>query len=384
METGMTDESKTAGGWQPHKISRGNAHGVYEEFDALIQVRKEPAGEYTMPFGLAQMDNGEIAFICSSKVDGAERPFISFSTDGGARWTDFTAIPDASGRPMMLTWLGGGRLSFEANVRFFSADYGRTWEGTPARGSIHGGMFGTEGNGHVDLDPSGTPAKVMEIGYQYDEGKHHPKDDATGIFRWSTDGGRSWAGEVRPKEWKFTEAYGGKQFLRGVSEGALVRAANGWLVAALRSDVPARYLHRPNDDSLEGTGISISRDDGQTWSEMDILYDAGRHHANLLRMPDGALVLTMIVRDDVRNRELMTHNRGCDALVSHDNGRTWHLDQRYVLDAWPFYDASKWYNGECGHLYSICLDDEWVLTAYGHYVKKSAVLVKWKPLPAAE
>ncbi len=213
----------------------------------------------------------------------------------------------------------------------------------------------------------------MEIGWQYEEGKHHPKDDATGIFRWSTDGGRTWAGEVRPAQWKFTETYGGKTFLRDVSEGAVVRAANGWLVAALRSDMPARYLHRPNDDSLEGTAISISKDDGKTWSDMDILFDAGRHHGNLLLMPNGDIVLTMIVRDDVRNRELVTHNRGCDAILSHDNGLTWHLDERYVLDEWPFYDPDKWYNGECGHLYSICLDDGSVLTTYGHYVKKSAV-----------
>jgi hypothetical protein len=220
----------------------------------------------------------------------------------------------------------------------------------------------------------------MEIGWQYEKGKQHPKDDATAMFRWSIDGGRTWAGEVHPPQWKFTQTYAGKQFLRGASEGAVVRAANGNLVAALRGDMPARYLDRPNDDSLEGTAISISTDDGKTWSEMDILFDAGRHHANLLRMPNGDLVLTMIVRDDVRNRELASHNRGCDALVSHDNGLTWNLDRRYVLDAWPFYDPNKWYNGECGHLASALLDDGHVLTAYGHYLKKSAVLIKWKPL----
>ena len=102
--------------------------------------------------------------------------------------------------------------------------------------------------------------------------------------------------------------------------------------------------------------------------------------ANLLRMPDGDLVLTLIVRDDVRAQELVTHNRGCDALVSRDNGLTWHLDQRYILDAWPYYDPDWWYNGESGHLYSICLDDGNILTVYGKYTEKSAVLIKWKPL----
>ena len=44
----------------------------------------------------------------------------------------------------------------------------------------------------------------------------------------------------------------GKCWLRGVSEGAIVRADNGNLVAALRSDMPPRYFDEPHDDSLEG------------------------------------------------------------------------------------------------------------------------------------
>ena len=75
-------------GWMPHKVQRGNGKGVYQALDAQIQVLKEPGGQYTMPFGLAQLDNGEIACICSSKIDGAERPFIAFSSDSGESWSD--------------------------------------------------------------------------------------------------------------------------------------------------------------------------------------------------------------------------------------------------------------------------------------------------------
>ena len=366
-------------GWAPHTVLRGNGKGVYDPLDAHIQAIREPTGEYTMPFGLAQVESGEIVLICSSKVDGAERPFVAFSADGGDTWSDFSAVPGAGGRPMMLTRLGGGDLTFAANKRFFSGDCGRTWEGIEAPGALGGGMFGVEGNGYVDFDAAGRPAKLWEIGWQYEEGKSHPKDDATGILRWSTDAGRTWDGELRPPQWKFTETYGGEQYPRGVSEGAIVRADNGWLVAALRTDMPARYLQQPNDDSLEGTAVSISRDDGQTWSEMDLLYDAGRHHANLLRLPNGTLVITLIVRDDVRGQELASHNRGCDALVSVDSGLSWRPDRRYVLDAWPYYDPDWWYNGECGHLCSTCLDDGHILTVYGNYQRKSGVLVKWKP-----
>jgi hypothetical protein len=51
-------------------------------------------------------------------------------------------------------------------------------------------------------------------------------------------------------------------------------AANGDLVAALRTDMPPRYFAGPHDDSLAGTAISFSRDGGRTWSELRFLFDA--------------------------------------------------------------------------------------------------------------
>ncbi len=366
-------------GWKPHKIKHGNGKGLYVELKAWTQELKEPKGEYTMPFGLAQMDNGEIIFICSSKVQGSEYPFFTISRDSGATWSQFHPIPGAKGRPMMLTWLGKGNLSFVANKLFFSRDYGRTWKGILRHNTLYKPPFGTEGNTWVDRDREGMAKKIFAIGFKYESGKKWPIDDATGILRWSIDEGQTCEGEVKPEAWKYTEWYKGQKFLRGISEGSIVRANNGWLVAALRSDMPARYLHLPNDDSLEGTAISISKDDGKTWSKLERLYDAGRHHGNLIKLPNGDLVLTMIVRDDVRGQELATHNRGCDALISHDNGLTWNLDKRYILDSWSYYNPNKWYDGKCGHLASIYLDDGWILTVYGNYLKKSAVFIKWKP-----
>src|SRR5262249_38062310 len=158
-------------------------------------------------------------------------------------------------------------------------------------------------------------------------------DDATVVFRRSVDGGKTWIDEVAPPQWKFTVEQDGKQWLRGVSEGAIVRAANGDLVAALRSDMPPRYFDGPHDDSLEGTAISISRDEGRRWSDLNILFDAGRHHANLQRLPNGDLVCTLVVRDDIQDGNLASHRRGCDALISTDHGKTWTLDRRYELDS---------------------------------------------------
>ena len=89
--------------------------------------------------------------------------------------------------------------------------------------------------------------------------------------------------------------------------------------------------------------------------------------------------MTLIVRDDVENGRLVSYRRGCDALVSHDHGLTWNLSRKYVLDEFEFFDGDKWFNGETGHLYSTLLSDGRILTAYGNYATKSAVLIRWKP-----
>jgi hypothetical protein len=89
--------------------------------------------------------------------------------------------------------------------------------------------------------------------------------------------------------------------------------------------------------------------------------------------------MTLIVRDDVRNRELASYRRGCEAILSRDHGRTWDLEHKYVLDDFEFYDGKKWYNGETGHLYSTLLDDGRILTCYGKYLSKGASLIRWQP-----
>jgi hypothetical protein len=383
------------GRWQPHQIRQGDGKGGWITRSAWRQVLKDPEpGATTLPFGLVSMDNGEIAILCSREKQKAKggssfQPVIAFTKDGGSTWTDFTPIAGAAGRPHYFTSLGGGRLSFVTEVfdkgsksrRFFSNDYGRTWPENIEHPLTKNGMpFNLEGNAWVDRDARGKAKAILELGWHYPPGKSHPKDAAIVVFRRSADGGKTWIDEVAPPQWQFTVTHKGKNWLRGVSEGAIVRAANGDLVAALRSDMPPRYFDERNDDSLEGTGISISRDDGKTWSPMQILFDAGRHHANLQRLPNGTLVCTLIVRDDIQDGKLASNRRGCDALISRDHGRTWNLDRRFELDRFDFLRKDGyWIDGKCGHVGAVVLPDGHVISAYGHYLQGAAVLIKWKP-----
>jgi hypothetical protein len=388
---------QTFGAWQSHEISQGDGHGGLVSHPAQRQTLSVAGATRTFPMGLVQMGNGRIALVASAWSSGSsEYPAISISNDAGNSWSAFQSLPTTPGvsyrRPLMLTYLGGGNLSYvSAQRRYFSHDYGETWpESTVVPLTTTGDLFDSEGNAGVDRDAAGNATRVMEIGWHYDPGKSWPASDCSSVFRYSLDGGRTWQGEVEPANWKFVSTYNGQDYVRGTSEGSIVRAADGSLVAALRTDMPPRFYANGGayggyDDSLEGLGISISKDNGQSWSPVNPLFDAGRHHANLQRLSNGDLVCTMIVRDDIRSGEgLDTHMRGCDAILSHDNGLTWDLDRRITLDEFEYYNPNQWYNGMTGHLGTTVLADGSMLTAYGNYLDGTAEMVKWNPVALPE
>lgn len=369
--------------WKKHPIRKGDGKGGWTLIEGEHRFLPGLQESHVYPFGLAQMDNGEVILAASVEKDGRKMAVMAWSKDAGDTWTDWYPVKRASGRPMMLTYLGTGRLSFATlGYRYFSEDYGRTW---PKRVAIQpaangGGVF-SEGNTLVDRDAEGNAIAIAETVCNFGPtgtAWAHEKPTWT-FFRWSTDDGRTWHDEIAPKVWHREVAYGGKTYVRGVSEGGLVRAANGWVVAALRTDMPPRYFGKPANDSLEGVGVSISKDDGRTWSELNVLYDAGRHHANLRRLPDGRLLMALIVRVDVEDGRLATCRRGCEAVISSDHGVSWNVAGKYILDEYKYHDADEWFNGKCGHLDTVVLDDGRILTAYGNYLARAAALIRWRP-----
>jgi hypothetical protein len=301
---------------------------------------------------------------------------------------------------VMLTYLGKGSLVFQTDLmwggnitvvekpilQYFSKDYGRTWPErkrlqVPSNGGGvfgHEGFFGGEGNALVERDAQGVATKVAVVGFNYAPGDNIPDvDPAIGMVRWSSDGGRSWSKESAPKEWLWEDHYNGRTYKRATNEGSLVRAANGWLVAALRTDLPARFIQFKNDN-LEGIATSLSKDNGVTWSPIQRLYEAGRMHAHLLRLGNGDIVMTFVMRQDIENGRLASYRRGCGAIISRDNGLSWDKGYQYLLDDFEFSDGTP-ISPALGHLYSTLLGDGHMLTGYSNYVAKGVCLIRWKP-----
>lgn len=384
-------------GWKPHWMRQRDGQGGWTLRPAQIQFMQMPT-DLSMgahhrdfvkfcPFGVAQMDNGEIVLVgvCDHSAK-KEKTVVCFSSDRGETWTAPKRIGRFNyGRPMYLADLGEGNLTFIAQykdetIRFFSKDYGRTWP----RRVPHSIGLAMEGNPHVELGPDGKTRRMAITGTTLESLKDWPYSASENHFCWSDDGGRTYRDDVVPPEWYWDDVYDGRTYRRGCSEGSVIRAANGWLVAALRPDVPAMYFagdkvkYEDYNDNMEGAGISISQDDGKTWSPLNVIFPAGRMHPHLLRMSDNVLVMTYIMRQDLCDGRVASYTRGCGALVSHDHGLTWDMDRETLLDSFQFADGTKLALG-CGHIYSALLDDGTILTCYGNYLTKGGCLIKWRP-----
>jgi hypothetical protein len=383
--------------WQPSQIERGDGHGGTIPYDAYKQEVRADSGR-TLPFGLAQLDNGQIAMVVASQPSfpygGAYYPKITFSGDGGNSWSAFQDLPttatDTNAWPVSLAYTGGGNLSYvSGGRRYFSTNNVSTWSSNAVdqQYQVPGGGYVTlarENNATVDRVGNWAPRGLMEIGY-YATGRPYPQSDGFHtVFRYSLDGGHTWKGNLEPPTWTFPIEYNGQVYQSAANEGCVARAANGWLVAALRPNMPPRFFST-GCDNLDGTGVSISKDNGLSWSSITTVYEAGRHHANLDLLPDGDLVMTLIEREDLAVGALLPEacSRGLKALISHDNGLTWNLSHEITLDEFDYY-SGNWFDAACGHVASTRLSDGSMLAAYGKDAVGAAMLVKWTPMHAPE
>ncbi|MAE66563.1 MAG: hypothetical protein CMJ18_20020 [Phycisphaeraceae bacterium] len=371
--------------WKEHFVRRGDGRGGCICQSAHQQVMPRYEGRPIIPYGLATMDNGQVICVAAAEavtMGDLLQTVVTRSDDGGATWDDYTALDGVHMRPMMLAYLGAGEVTFEAGdtsepMRMFSHDYGRTWPervaSPPAPDGLH---LGFEGSPLVERDDQGRAVRLVQTGQTLEGAAPYWK--IRQFIRWSHDGGRTWPRVDEPRAWRKIVDHEGRTYDFCCGEGSLVRAANGRLVAALRTWVPPAFHDHPHfEDGLEGTAVSISDDDGDTWSPLQTVFEGGRHHPTLLKMESGDLVMVVIRRVDFRDGRLASYRRGCDAVVSRDHGATWDTGNMIVLDDFVHCDGEQWIRGACGHLSSTLLPDGSILTGYSK-VSTGAVLVQWR------
>lgn len=247
-----------------------------------------------------------------------------FSDDQGATWSDpRPAIVKHDGSPLpamgtSLCYLGEGNVLLYSEARLFSRDYGQTWKESAAIAPT------PDGAPWAIWDPplvsrnktTGKFERLIETGYSQSS-----PQVSQAYLRSSADGGATWSSAIKIAQWK------------GVNEVALLRAANGHLIAACRTVLPERWQHETLDH-YEGLGISISADDGHTWSNVRKLCDWGRHHPSLVLLPNGDIVMTYVVRKGYIKTPDGFPQFGIEAVVSRDHGESWDLDHRYLLYTW--------------------------------------------------
>ncbi len=359
--------------WQAHKVLRLNADAAPKELPAQGQIMTESWNRVVaVPHVVYMPEKKRVLMLLS--CDYAGNPYLHYamvlySDDLGASWSDPEYVhTDAKGNPdaglgHALTYLGQGKLllyTHHPRMRWFSSDYGRTWPDTvPIQPTPSGKKWMAWDPVLVDRDPqTGKVLRLMETGYAGDS----QTMSSQAYIRFSTDEGETWSDALRIPEFA------------GINEVCPVRAQNGDIVATCRTDPPPEYK-QIRFDHYEGFGVSISKDNGYTWSKVRQLYDWGRHHASTVLLPDGGIVVSYVVRLGYPDTDDSFPQFGIEAVTSHDNGVSWNLERRYVLASWagnkkgtsvPADKASCGAWQASSHTTSsILLPDGSILTAYG-------------------
>ena len=301
------------------------------------------------------------------------------SDDLGTTWSKASAPPRRH-----LTYLGNGKVlarAWSIGQRLVSDDYGKTWRPfAPIPPSPGLKVVFAMGSDLVDTDPAtGNVVRLAE--------------SITKRIRFSTDGGLTWPTSIHAP-WS--------------AETTLVRAGNGDIVAATRTSNRTGYRKVTGADMPDaakvaydkwrvgtgfdfycGLGVHISKDNGKTWSAINQLYTHGRHHASPVRMPNGDLVMTYVVRLGYGDAPDGLPQYGIEGVVSHDHGQSWELDRRYVLDKWH----GEWEGDPGGKVklmapnetYTVVLRDGSLITSFERGVQGPGVeyhrtvkLVHWR------
>jgi hypothetical protein len=374
--------------WQSHEIRQLNGHEKQIRLPAKLQiVTEKPKRVVAVPYIIYMPEKDRLLMLVA--CDMPHRAFVLESNDRGATWTEPRPVAvDAAGKPSVnlstsLAYLGRGKAVLYGDsggkaARLFSNDYGQTWgQPVPIAQTSDGKPWYNWDPPLIERDAkSGKIAFFAETGYTVFEPPAVEHSQAQGYIRFSDDDGKTYSKAIKPPQWQ------------GVNEVALVRAANGDLVAACRTDMPERM--RGDIDHAEGLGVCTSKDNGRTWSDVTKLYEYGRHHPSMVVMPNRNIVMTYVVRKGYTTDKDGFPRFGIEAVVSRDHGRTWDLDHRYILHSWTgkLKGENYWYPSSQATS-SLLLPNGAILTAFGTAYRitenkpfpRDVGLLEWRPNP---
>jgi hypothetical protein len=290
-----------ADGWAPHTVWQLNGAAPLIPVPATLQILTRTWDRLvTEPYLVYMPEKNRLLIslirdtIKESGNTGTHWPrkiVMLSSDDGGDTWTEPRDAVACTG----LTYLGNGMVMASTGSRWLSVDYGETWQAVAPTPTLpNGRVFNRWDPMLVDKDPAtGRVVRLAEAGY---EDVQTPKPHSEGYLRFSHDEGRTWPDVIKVPQWI------------GASEIALARAGNGDLIAACRTDptpIPdpgtpvaatrttLTHTRLPEGhDWYSGLGVSISKDNGATWSPVSELYDWGRMFPSMVRLPNDDLVMS--------------------------------------------------------------------------------------------
>ena len=228
-----------------------------------------------------------------------------------------------------LVALGGERVGVIGGKMPLSEDGGETWteldEDVPLPNGkpwwIHGSV-GFDGK------------RIATVGFYPTEAYGPVAWTGRSVLRFSDDLGRTWDDPIPiPAEWQ-------------TSEGALTYAHDGALVVSLRTGPTPTLFNALSgkiskhligyNDSWRRLTTARTTDGGKTWTDYQVHFRFGKTHSELLTLPNGDILLTYAARIGELDGQIY---RGIEAVLSHDNGKSWDWANRYYLFRWPMHQG---------------------------------------------
>ncbi len=343
--------------WKSHSVRQLNGTAPEIPIPARLQTVSERWHDSIalVPYLVYMSEKDRLLMLFTLQPEPPKpglREMLVSSDDRGATWSTPRPLrrEESTEVACSLTYLGQGNLLYHADgYRCFSSDYGATWEPVRVDDPAEGKIFFWDPLLVERDDKTGAVTRLFETGWNERSGDGPSHEQ--GYLRFSADKGRIWSKLIRVPQWE------------NVSEVALGRAANGDLIAGCRTSKAAGDI-----DHYEGLGISISKDGGHTWSEINRLYQWGRHHPSFVLMPNHDIVMSYVARKGYVATPDGYPQYGIEAVVSHDHGQTWDLDHRYLLHTWVGNRkgpdiSTVW--ASCQATSSVLLPDGSILTAFG-------------------